>query len=146
LNLKGDMSVSFWMKLTNPYSNNLYRIFAKRKAWNDPKGYELEISPGNAGLNFSGGNAGMKDQGLVEIKYDNQWHHYTATIQDERLKVYLDGNLVSWDENVASPSPTDVSFVIGANSMYKDNFEGILDEIKIWNRALFPSEIEIECK
>jgi len=142
LNLNGDITVSFWMKLTNANSNNYYRVFAKRKAWNDPAGYELEISPGNNRLNFSGGNTGMIDQGLVEIKYDDQWHHYTTIIRDGRLRVYVDGKLVSWDEIVAAPSPVDAPFVLGATSTYKDNFEGMLDEIKIWNRALLPEEIK----
>ncbi|HEX8549826.1 MAG TPA: LamG-like jellyroll fold domain-containing protein [Cytophagaceae bacterium] len=146
LNVKGDISVSFWMKLTDPNSNNYYRVFAKRKAWNDPAGFELEISPGNSRLNFSGGNRGMKDQGLVEMKYDEKWHHYTAIIRDGRLRLYLDGKLVGWDENVASPTPVDAPFVIGASSSYGDYFEGVLDEIKIWNRALMPEEIGVDSR
>lgn len=142
LNMQGDISVAFWMKLTNPSANNFYRILAKRKSWNDPAGFELEISPGNDRLNFCGGNANMIGQGLVAIKYDDQWHHYTTVIRDGRLRVYVDGKLVGWDENVASPTQVDAPFVIGASSTFKDNFEGVLDEIKIWNRALVPQEIE----
>lgn len=137
-----DMTVSFWMKLDNPSADKYYRIFAKRKAWNDPAGFELEINPALKRLNFSGGNKGVRDQGIIELNYDTEWHYYTATLSDRRMRLYRDGVLVGWDEEVAMPSSTASDFVVGANSQGKDVFEGSIDELKIWGRALHPVEIK----
>jgi hypothetical protein len=142
LNISGEITVAFWMKVIDNQANKYYRVFAKRKSWNDPTGFEMEINPGLNRMNFSGGSTGTKNQGLVTLSFDGFWHYYVAVIKDSRLRVYVDGQLKGWDDNVTMPTPTDVSFVIGANSFGKDNFEGALDEFKLWNRALSEQEIK----
>lgn len=139
--LKGDVSFSIWMKVANPDSKKYYRIFSNRKAWNEPNGIELEISPGNKRLNFSGGNTGMKDQGLAQIDYDAEWHHYVGTIADGRFRLYVDGKLVAWDDYTAPAGNSELPLVIGANALGGDKFEGQLGRIMLWNRALSAYEV-----
>lgn len=140
-----DMTFAFWMKLSNPNSQNYYRVFCKRKSWDSDKGFELEMIPGANRFNFSGAyDYRTNDMGNVEVKFDTAWHHYTAVLTDRRLRVYVDGYLVAADERVASPSEAvGVPFIIGANAALNDRFEGQLDEVKIWLRALDAKEIRL---
>ena len=75
------------------------------------------------------------------------WHHMVATWDGENLRVYIDGaedpdgpvgagGLLDWD-----PIPTEMT--IGA---YHDDdeyygFEGIIDDVAYWNRALTPADV-----
>jgi len=143
LNVQSSMTFSFWMKLDKPDANAYYRVFCKREAWDTPLGFELEIKPDGNRFNLCGGNKNAIEQGNLLIKFDTLWHQYTGVLFDSRLRLYLDGKLYAADDRVASPTKAEgVPFVIGANSRFKDNLEGTLDEFRIWNRALNAEEIK----
>lgn len=139
----GDVSFSVWMKLTNPASKKYYRVFSNRTKWDEPSGFELEISPANHRLNFSGSNTDIKSQGLAQVGYDNQWHHYTGVINAGRMRLYVDGKLAAWDDSVAPALKALNHFVIGADASMQNGFEGLLAQLKIWNRALDVEEVKI---
>ena len=80
---------------------------------------------------------------------DDRWHHIVVTNDLITAKIYIDGVLD--DSEDFSPAKilndNDVSLTIGAaiNPLYKtigQYFEGAIDEIAIYNRALTPKEIE----
>ena len=142
LNISGDMAVSVWFKVDNPSAAKYYRILSKRKIWNSPTGYELEINPSQNRINISGGAKDGAQQGIIQYQFDDQWHQMVAMIKNGAAYVYIDGNLIGKDENVAEPAANDVPLFIGATPGNTDNFEGALDELKIYNRALSEQEIE----
>jgi len=70
------------------------------------------------------------------------WHHLAATDNGNTITIFLDGgNPVSVTKagNVASLNYYNL---IGSHSKTNNNFSGTIDEVKIWNRALSPEEIE----
>ena len=73
----------------------------------------------------------------------NVWTHLAATFDGSTIRLYVDGNLVgSLAETNPIPTSTDI-LQIGAN-FYGEYFPGRIDEVRIYNRALSETEIEID--
>jgi len=73
---------------------------------------------------------------------DNEWHHIFGIIDrvNNIMKLYVDGNLIG-SKTVNTNPGAGGSFRIGTNWDNSNPFDGIIDEVKIWNRALSESEI-----
>jgi len=74
-----------------------------------------------------------------------RWCHLSATYKSGEMKVYMNGELIAtggWGVRGKlnrSPDP----LVIGlADAPELDNFKGMIDELRIYNRALSPREIK----
>ena len=79
---------------------------------------------------------------------DNQWHYAVAVRDGSRTgKLYVDGYLVDQDSN-SSGSYTAINIkdalYIGAYQSRENNFNGMIDEVKIWDSALSAPEIRSE--
>jgi hypothetical protein len=72
----------------------------------------------------------------------DEWHHVAGTYDGENINVYLDGTL---DGTVATTSPIGVNaanVLIGENPEAAGrNWDGLIDDVRIYNRALSPAEI-----
>jgi hypothetical protein len=73
-----------------------------------------------------------------------KWQHLAFVRQDNRLKVYLNGQL-EHDATTASTVPIEQCF-FGGRSDNDSNWEGRLDEIAVFPRALTPAEIDVLAK
>ena len=74
---------------------------------------------------------------------EETWYHAAGTYDGKSIKIYIDGEL-SNEMNAASPiaTTTDV-LTIGANKDGASNrFDGVIDEVGIFNRALTPDEVK----
>jgi len=85
---------------------------------------------------------------------DNQWHYIVGTYNpmDSRTRIYVDGNLETTGNHVFSNygtnTPSYANF-IGRNNRHNDllYFNGSIDDVMIYNRALGESEIaQIYCR
>jgi len=82
--------------------------------------------------------------------WNNQWHHLVAVFdtQSSVLKLYLDGILVQENTSIAAecygnvPQPTTIGCSTDINYADVSFFNGEIDDIGIWNRALTPAEIQ----
>lgn len=77
-----------------------------------------------------------------EIETD-RWYYAVAVYDDPTSKVYLDGELVFEQKGVGGiiDYRTDNWTQIGGFRGQKNWFNGVIDEVKIYNRALTPKEI-----
>jgi hypothetical protein len=66
------------------------------------------------------------------------WHHVAWTYDLKINKVYIDGNLDNSSEETCSIPTTSNAFEIGIMDGY---FNGRIDEIRVYNRTLSPSEL-----
>jgi hypothetical protein len=86
-------------------------------------------------------------QELTHPKKDyNEWHHYAMTVNASDFILYIDGLEVNRSPNNQMGNyVTSVDYVdIGRHRYFKrDNgfFNGVIDEVAVWNRALSPEEI-----
>ena len=71
------------------------------------------------------------------------WHHVAVTWDGERLRAYINCDLAAEAEVAGPIMPRDRNLVIGNYSGRKDAyaFEGAIDELKVFDRALSEDEI-----
>ncbi len=72
----------------------------------------------------------------------NAWHHVAATYDGFKLRIYINGVLSATEEFVGQLSRNTNSISIGNQSGYTEFYQGGLDEVRIWNRALDLCEIK----
>ena len=74
----------------------------------------------------------------------NAWHHVVATWDGRKLRLYLDGELQAERDRVGRPNPNPYPVMIGNfeyPSCHGGNFGGMIDEVRIYGRALSAAEI-----
>lgn len=91
-------------------------------------------------LTFMGDGHGVVSD--VQL-YDNKWHHLAITYKNNQIKIYVDGVLVKQDvlynlNIVGSQFHIGASYRMGMDEL----FEGDIDEIRVWNRALSENELK----
>jgi hypothetical protein len=76
------------------------------------------------------------------------WYHAAGTWEEGEHRVYLNGKLVFEDkENEALPlKDVDNDLRIGGTFAGLRNFQGIIDEVRVWNRVLSVKEISDNMK
>ena len=136
-----DFSISVWIK-AEPVSS--WEAILEKRDTSNYKGYWIN-------LNTTGGCRASaydgSDQVIVrcgEEVDDNTWHHITAVYdRDSNAKIYLDGLLKDSSSmtNVDSISNSE-TLIIGARKQGPQMFfNGTIDEVKIYDKALTPDEI-----
>ena len=78
----------------------------------------------------------------------NVWYHAAGTWEEGEHRVYLNGKLVFEEKgNEALPlKDVDNDLRIGGSFAGLRNFQGIIDEVRIWNRVLPQDEIQDNMK
>jgi PKD repeat protein len=74
----------------------------------------------------------------------NAWTHMAATYDGSRFRLYVNGVEVA---NMLQSGPIQTSsspLRIGGNAMWGEYFQGIIDEVRIYNRALSAAEIDAD--
>ena len=72
----------------------------------------------------------------------NIWTHLTATYDGSTLKLYVNGSLVASAPVTGNLISSTGALRIGGNSVWGEFFSGLIDEVRIYNRALTPTEIQ----
>ena len=78
----------------------------------------------------------------MQGNYLNKWTHIAFVYSTSHARLFIDGALV--DERETSPDFTRMNLMnlyIGKFSDYWYPFNGLIDEVRIYNRALTASEI-----
>ena len=85
----------------------------------------------------------------VAFPDDQMWHHYTVVSTSSNTHLYIDGVLMA-SKGSSIPSPNefafgqswDAHFNIGMQwGCCSEFFDGNIDELQVWNRALCEDEI-----
>jgi glucose/arabinose dehydrogenase/PKD repeat protein len=72
----------------------------------------------------------------------NTWTHVAATYDGGQLRVYVNGTQVAATLATGSYQVNSGILSIGGNATYGENFKGKLDDVRVYNRALTPAEIQ----
>jgi hypothetical protein len=140
--LQGDYSVSCWVW------NGMPSDARDITGWIWSRGYDHSVGTGGEHLGITGTAA---EPGRLCVQVGNQslrvgkneiprwtWVHVLYVRQGDRFQVYLNGNEEPEIDEVAPPA-TQVSgddFFIGGKCDSRFNFEGRLDEVAVFDRAL----------
>src|SRR5262245_30746986 len=73
----------------------------------------------------------------------NTWTHLAATYDRTTIRLYVNGVQVASAAQTAAISTSNAALTIGANT-YGEYFNGLVDEVRIYNRALTAAEIQTD--
>ena len=147
----GDFTLAYWM---NPENVSQFEpVIIKREAVGPYRQYQTGVGYVNGiGVPVNGkqvgffGNNGADKQSIRTTNdvVDGQWHHVTVTRTSSGILIYIDGVSVALtvesagvsSENFTNPANFNLGYDNGSNY-----YKGLLDEVRIYNRALSGTEI-----
>ncbi len=79
---------------------------------------------------------------------NTDWHHYAVTYDGSRIRLFIDGAEYTGNEQYNSPLPCTGSLSFASTDLYigrtaagTEAFDGLIDELRVFNRALAPREL-----
>jgi hypothetical protein len=143
LNITGNFTASFWIK-TSDLSAGLLSL--GNNISSPYEGYLSGINAGNVGSGKLGvSTGGGVWTGSINTVSDNNWHNVTYVLNNNILKIYLDNvlNIQTTVNNI--PLSWSGNRIIGCTNdlllIPERLYNGIIDDIGIWNRALTQQEV-----
>ncbi|HEY5536713.1 MAG TPA: OmpA family protein [Ignavibacteria bacterium] len=159
LNVKSTISISLWFRVDNPdgtdgYGNYISTnggqcLFAKS---HDAHGYFAKIGcDGKNKLNIGFANAvswlnnDIELNNTIEDYKIRTWKHIVFVITKTKAKCYIDGKLNTLKslDNYSFESANSQDLYFGKYSDKWYPFNGALDEVRIYSRALIDTEIQM---
>ncbi len=150
--LSESRTIAFWIKGTTPTNNvTIIENYDETAPPFIPHAYPFSFKayPGLNYTNFSISAYGNPATGNFSIIsgniFDNNWHFVVGRIDATgiaKMELFVDGNLVSNSSNfpLGNTDNSD-SIFIGDDARFNQSFNGTLDEIMIFGRALSSEEI-----
>jgi len=141
----GGLTLMAWIK-TDTVSTYQQHIIAKGNGFGYPgEDYAITLQPGDDLLFFIGGTAAWVVYGVYpDAVTPNKWYHVAATWNGTEWAIYVNGTLKASGGN-QSNSPLNFSsspLCVGREPGWPStSFDGLIDEVRIYNRALSSSEI-----
>lgn len=74
----------------------------------------------------------------------NTWSHVAGTYDGTTMKFYVNGLLVASRPQTGPIATSTGPLTIGGNVVYGENWNGLIDEVRIYNRALSQNEIHAD--
>lgn len=130
-------TLSAWVagSLTTPRPNDGLIIVGKH-CFHTGNGYFLGTDGGDH-LRF-----GMGDSLIAPETYlDDRWHHLVGTFDGATQVLYVDG-VLKGSRRHAPPTVNYADIVIGATANPSGFFQGKIDDVRIYSRALTSTEVE----
>jgi hypothetical protein len=91
-----------------------------------------------AGHVFTDGDTGLTGPNALPL---NEWTHLATTWDGSTLRLFVDAAEVA-SMPLAAPAVTSAGVLrIGGNGVWAEWFQGIIDEVRVYDRALSPTEI-----
>ncbi|HEX5474874.1 MAG TPA: N,N-dimethylformamidase beta subunit family domain-containing protein [Vicinamibacterales bacterium] len=103
--------------------------------------YGYDNAPRPAGY-INTGSGGDKAVAGTSAPALNAWTHLALTFSNGTLSIYVNGVLAGSKTYSGSIRSTTQALTMGGNDVWGEWFSGTLDEIRIYNRALTPAEIQ----
>lgn len=136
------MTLCCWIYHTSDVTGDRAWVINKN-SYDGRTGYGIGLGPTNS-IMLSGGNGTTFDDwntGVIIPK--NEWHFIVFTWDGSTKTLYLDGVYQS-QHSIVGPQPNTGSLNFGRFSDYDGQYyEGLIDEIRIYNRILTQNEITV---
>ena len=146
LNITGDMTIEAWINTANTDAFQNMIIFSNMEEISPHNGYMLSVDwwpddPTVKQIRFMSGDMSLWSNAAVNI---GEWIHVAATLSGTSASIYLNGILDNTGI-VGVPTSFSADQFIGqsttpGNPAY--HYDGLLDDIRIYNHALSQAEIQ----
>lgn len=139
LNISGDLTISAWIKLESAAS--VQRIFYKNYASDASSGVTLVVN-NSALLGISYRETGdyTRNFGSTTLQ-TNTNYHVVGVISSGTVKLYVNGLLETNSASSNNLTGTGTDLNIGARAVGQQQFDGVIDEVRFYNRALSQAEV-----
>ncbi|HET6936959.1 MAG TPA: fibronectin type III domain-containing protein, partial [Nocardioides sp.] len=141
LDLTTGMTLSAWIRPTASQSG--WRTILQHQ----PDAYFLNASNSDGPLRPSGGGTfGGNTQYLSGTPANpvNAWTYEAFTYDGATMRLYINGTAVASRAATGAIQTTTSPLWIGGNSPYGEYFQGMIDEARVYNRALTQAEIQAD--
>ena len=141
LNITDEITIEAWVdtSLSYQYIVGKYEEAAFLQYW----GYGLFVDGGHAEFRIGTTHLyyNVKSTKLIN---DSNWHHIVGVYDKMNLIIYVDGQQTAGGHYSGDISPASSSFKIGKCQMgFSERFfNGVIDEVRVYNRALSQEEIK----
>ena len=139
LDITGPITISAWVHPIGSGLGTFPRMVDKSSGINlaDP-GYKMYLrAQENYVVSLSAGGASRNTSSALTL---NAWNYLAFTTTGTQWKFFLNGVWEQWDEDTL-PSSVVNSLFIGNSPASDRLYDGILDDVRIYNRALTSGEI-----
>jgi N,N-dimethylformamidase beta subunit-like, C-terminal/Concanavalin A-like lectin/glucanases superfamily/Bacterial Ig-like domain/Bacterial Ig domain/Calx-beta domain len=148
LDLSGAMTLEAWVRptaingwesviLKEANADLAYALYADNNG-NDTGGPRRPVVSVHQGTNNTFWTPGSSQLAT------NTWTHLAATYDGTALKMYVNGTLATSLPLSGSIDVTSGALRIGGNNIWGEWFSGQIDEVRVYSRALAPSEIQTD--
>ena len=137
LQIRDEITIMFWFKVEA--FQNIWEAFMAK----GDNSYRASRGGGTGNATHMGtsGASTSSFNGTV-IVTDNQWHHYTGWFDGTNARIYIDGVLDTEVTATGQINESNYDFYIGENAQQTGRYlHGLLDEVRIYSRALTDVEI-----
>jgi len=139
------VSISVWIKSSANYSDE--KMIIEHDIWDNPGTYQLtSMNSNNIRFNFP---SMYMNEGALDyfINFtDSNWHHVVGMLDTDNneAKIYYDGNLVANITVFSEIGTATASTYIGSRGGNELFFDGLIDEVRIWNISRTQTEIQAD--
>ena len=138
LDLTNVATVMAWFKLTDDLTNTS-RMMSKNNSifvifdFGNKSSLDFLVKPDND----------FVESKTVDWK-QGDWYHFAGSFAKGKMNIYINGQLEGEKKNAAGIAPSDLDLWIGADDwqMSASSFPGVIDEVRIYNKALTEGEIK----
>ncbi|MFG6687678.1 LamG-like jellyroll fold domain-containing protein [Mariniflexile sp. HNIBRBA6329] len=138
--LNNAFSIEVWIK-TELNSSGIQTILSKRNGASlNGNGYDLRLVNRRISFNWNNGNSLVSNYNINT----DRWYHVAVTFDGATYKLYIDGIEVGTPVGGSAPSTNNFDCILGAmdqNGQPLYYFNGWMDELRIWNKALHVEHI-----
>jgi len=137
-----EWTIVVWVKHNYPLGEDIGHFpFIVSKGRPEKKGYWLVLNRYVQEFNVGTGDGTNWEETSTEV-LDNNWHMVVGQLKGNELIAYVDLNKYS-ETLTFTPEVSMRDLIIGAHDGKSLNFNGIIDEVRIYNRALSENEIKM---
>lgn len=139
------ITISYWIKTTS----SAPQYIVTKYNWSEDAGYVSLINNGVAGTAGRDGSGTFQftDYGFTDVT-DGNWHHVVSVVNVNDWEIWVDCNLEeSITTSTTSPDIQGSEPLVIGKWGYENLYhtEGVIDEVRIYNRVLTPAEMDMLC-
>jgi hypothetical protein len=148
LEFVGDVTVSAWIKLNPDFEKELgfnvfFNVVSHGYTTSPPRSLELRIHDHNYQAQSWLGTHQEVEAAIPQEDF-GAWVHLAATHDGAAWRLYRNGKLVGKHDRKEGKVEVDSDWAVGAHGNGKERFfPGLIDEVRIYNRALNPAEVAL---
>lgn len=143
-NVVDEFSVEVWFKKKS-LSQGISALVSRKNDWTTNENWFLDFVS-NERLEWAVGNATTEGSRVVTDNVSlGEWHHGVGVYDNGELRVYLDGVLEAVDNAGLFYNDDSLPVVVGRafSTRNMGYFNGTIDEVRIWSKALSDDEVAI---